>query len=198
MRRRVTVILLLAACCACGGGGSGSASQTNQIHGAIASQAFTAKDAVSVTGSWHGFSFMGTSTAIAISDYAALCTFETGSQQPPNTQQLLLVLAQVDSSGRATPPNTTGEFPILSGTGAGSWAQAWYEHGGSGPSGSLDCFRSGASYSATSGKVVVTSISSGAVSGTFDLTLTSGDHITGTFDAPTCAGANLNNSLYCP
>ncbi len=197
MTNRVTALALLAACSACGGSGS----QTNQVHGTIFSQPFAAKDAVSATGSWsNGFSFVGSSLAVEISDYATLCTYDTNSQQPPNTQQLDLVLAQVDTSGNATPPTSTGEFPILSSAAAGFWSQAWYEHGGSGPSGSLDCFKTGTSYSysATSGKVVVTSISSGAVSGTFDLVLTSGDHITGSFNASACAGTNLNSSLYCP
>jgi hypothetical protein len=198
VRNLVRALVLSAACLACGGGqGNGTVVQTNKVVGTIGSRSFTAEDATSTAGSWKGFDFVGPSLAVQISDYAALCTYSANLQEPPNTQNLVLMLARVDASGSSSPPVTNGEFPLLTSAAAGLWSQAWYEYGGSGVSGSYDCFRA-YSRSASSGKVVVTSISDDAVTGTFDLVFEPGDHVTGSFYAPTCAGADLNRSLTCP
>ncbi len=62
MPERITGVALLAACLACGG--SSTQTTTNQVNGTIGSEPFVAKDAISATGSWKGFSFSGTTLAV--------------------------------------------------------------------------------------------------------------------------------------
>jgi hypothetical protein len=89
-------------------------------------------------------------------------------------------------------------------------ADAWYDLGGSGPSGSFACFKALSFGAAPSGgKVTVTSVTTDRIEGTFDITLSSGDHLTGAFAAPrcgttcipggtSCTGLTLNRTPTCP
>lgn len=213
--RKLVVAGLTLAVAACGSGGPSTTAVT--VAGSIAGRSFGAKEAVFNLGMWsNGFGqFLGTTTAIQISDYADQCILDAKGQQPPGTQNLVLVLSENDGQGLASPVTAPGDFPIeasdadASARGARR-ADAWWEAGnGSAPSGSFGCFRGqSASAAPGGGHVTVTAVTPDRIEGTFDVTLEKGDHVTGSFGAArcgatctpgaACVGLDLNVSLRCP
>jgi hypothetical protein len=211
--RKLVVFAAVAAALSCGGG-SGPAQKPAEGGGTVAGRLFLAQDAVFNTGSWKGFDFSGVTTAVQLSDFPGQCALDTSRKQPPGTQTLTLVLAENDASGIASPVSAPGEFPIAASSvdalahGARR-ADAFYDLGGSGASGSLACFKAafqGAAHGV--GRVTVTAASADRVEGTFDVTLAGGDRLTGAFAAPrcgttcvpgaACTGLDLNVSPTCP
>ncbi len=168
----------------------------NQVSGTIAGRALAAQDAASVQGAFHGFGFSGSSTLVQIADYANLCSLESSNHALANSSHLDLVLAQIDTSGGATPPSVPGIYvvtplsqnPNVAGT---LRAQVWFAWYGA------SCFKESWA-SGTSGAVTVLEVSAAGIQGTFDVFLDSGDHVTGSFDAPDCAGMDPNRSQTCP
>ena len=212
---KLIVAVLVAATMSCGSDAAKPITQT--VTGTISGKSFDAKDAVFNLGEWsNGFGqFYGITTAVQISDFASQCTYDTSTQQPPNTQTLTLVLTENFASGGSSPAGVTGDYPIQASDADGSTpgarrADAWYEVGGSGASGTFACFRASSESAAPSGgKVTVTSVSADHIEGTFDITLSRGDHLTGSFSAPrcgttcipggpSCTGLNLNRTPTCP
>ncbi len=212
---KLIVAVLVAATMSCGSDAAKPIAQT--VTGTISGKSFDAKDAVFNLGDWsNGFGqFYGTTTAVQLSDFASQCTYDTSNQQPPNTQTLTLVLAENDAGGSASPASSPGDYSIpASYTDASApsarRAAAWYDLGGSGASGSYDCFKASSQSAAPGGgKVTVTSVTADRIEGTFDITLSRGDHLTGSFSAPrcgttcipgvqSCTGLNLNRTPTCP
>jgi hypothetical protein len=211
--KRFAVASIAVAFAACG------SSQTivTQVAGTVSGRSFGAKDAVFNLGEWsNGFGqFYGTTTAVQISDYSGQCTYDTKGQQPPDSQTLTLVLSINAADGRASPASAVGDYPIQASDADASApnarrADAWYDLGGRGSSGSYDCFKASfQSASSSGGKVTLTSVAADHLEGTFDVALSGGDRLTGSFTAPRCGstcvpgasgctGLNLNSSPTCP
>jgi hypothetical protein len=167
---------LLAASCG-GSSGGGGQSFSGTVHG----QSIHPLDAVSAPLSVSAQDSVG---VILIANDSGICSDLTSNVQPPNSQVILLALAQQNpGTGRAEPPMATGTYVVTqqasSATMAATAQITFYD---------AQCAKDTAhSAQGTGGSVNLTSISGNAYSGTFDLTLDSGDHVTGSFNSSSCS-----------
>jgi hypothetical protein len=141
------------------GGDTGPA---NVVTGTIVGRTVDAKDAVSYTS--------GSTTVVAIGDYANMCSYGTATKSLSN-----VLMFTFGSTTLTATKISFGADPSLS-------VQYTY----------FDTACNGAVTAGTSagfGSVTLSKADSSAVVGTFDVTI-NGDHVTGKFNAPACAALN--------
>jgi hypothetical protein len=150
------------------GGGSGSAS----VSGTIGGQSVPTTNVVAVVGSETTNGATVQLDSIVITSVSDACSFlQNPTHRLPSAATLVL------AAGAIAPSVPTGTFNI------GTYGYATYD------ADSATCVLT-TSETATSGSVVLTSVSSGLIDGTFDVTMPNGDHLTGSFDAPVCSGVS--------
>ena len=184
-------LLALAAC-----GGSSSTPGGNDVMGPIN---FAAMDAISASfDHTNGFSFVGTSTFVELTDYTGACALAGQHQAPTKSHIIDLGLAVNDASGKAGAPNGPGTYTVFSGTAAlpasMNVAQVFYGDG---------CDKTIA-YEGTSGTITLKSAM--PMTGTFDFTISCAGfsgctgpdaHLTGSFEAAPCSALDVNTIPSC-
>lgn len=171
--RAVAVGCAALAAAACSGssnstGSSGSAS----VSGTIGGQSVQTTNVVAVVGSATTNGTTVQLDSIVITSVSDACSFlQNPTHRYPSATTLVL------AAGAIAPSVPTGTFDI------GKYGYAQYD------ADSATCVLT-TSETATSGSVVLTSVSSTSIDGTFDVTMPNGDHLSGSFDAPVCPGVS--------
>lgn len=149
-------------------GSSGSASVTGTIGG----QSVPTTNVVAVVGSETTNGTTVQLDSVVLTSVSDACSFlQNPTHRLPSTSTLVL------AAGAIGPSVPTGTFNI------GMYGYAQYD------ADSATCVLT-TSETATSGSVVLTSVSSNTIDGTFDVTMPNGDHLSGTFTAPVCSGVS--------
>lgn len=149
-------------------GSAGSASVTGTIGG----QAVPTTNVVAVVGSETNNKTTVQLDSIVLTSVSDACSFlQNPTHRIPSSSTLVL------AAGAIAPSVPTGTFNI------GMYGYAQYD------ADSATCVLT-TSETATSGSVVLTSVSSSSIQGTFDVTMPNGDHLSGSFDAPVCTGVS--------
>jgi hypothetical protein len=150
------------------GGGPGSAS----VSGTIGGQSVPTTNVVAVVGSETTNGTTVQLDSVVITSVSDACSFlQNPTHRVPSASTLVL------AAGAIAPSVPTGTFTI------GTYGYAQYD------ADSATCVLT-TSQTATSGSIVLTSVSSSAIDGTFDVTMPNGDHLSGSFDAPVCSGVS--------
>lgn len=157
---------------ACGGSSNsvGATSGSATVSGTIGGQSVPTTNVVAVVGS----ETTGVTTvqldSILVTSVSDPCSFlQNPMNRIPNATSLVL------AAGAIAPSVPTGTYDV------GKYGYAQYD------ADSATCTLT-TSETATSGSVVLTSVSSDTIGGTFDVTMANGDHLTGSFSAPVCTG----------
>jgi hypothetical protein len=151
------------------------------VRGRIRGSQLSPGDAVWGTGSVTIASTTVNAAVVVISNSSNLCSFARALTQPRNSQSLTIVLSDRSTNSAPTAPGT---FTIwVSGPQPTRLAVAQYSQT------DANCQQiQTATATATSGAIIVTSVSSGGnMSGNFDLIFDSGDQVTGSFSATNCS-----------
>jgi hypothetical protein len=150
------------------GGGSG----TGSVSGTIGGQAVSTTNVVAVVGSETTNGATVQLDSIVLTSVSDACSFlQNPTHRIPSSSTLVL------AAGAIAPSVPTGTFGI------GTYGYASYD------ADSATCVLT-TSETATSGSIVLTSVSSDQIEGTFDVTMPNGDHLSGSFDAPVCSGVS--------
>ena len=178
----VTAVLLALVGCITSNDNGGNSSSTGSatLTGTVRGQSFAPADAISVNAATTSPS--GSVGAVAITSQVGLCGRITSGQNSKNTQYLILVVGDYNTTTNITAaPSAPGTYTVyVSGQRPAQFAGAIYQQTDS------NCTVT-STLGATSGSVTITSASGGSFSGSFDFTLETGDHITGTFTSANCA-----------
>ncbi len=189
--RLTSLVVAVSAALACNSGGvGGSAVGSATINGNINGHAFQAADAIAanVMVPIQGTTTTASSGLVAIASNSGLCADVNANKEPKSTQYLLLAFTDVNpATGQTSTPTAPGVYVVSSGsTPPPRWAIAFYYQT------DASCLAvAGASETAVSGTITLSSVNNGSYSGSFDLTMGSGasaaaDHVTGSFNAPNC------------
>ncbi len=157
---------------ACSGSTSstGSGSGTGSVSGTIGGQSVPTTSVVAIVGSSTTNGTTVQLDSIVLTSVSGACSFlQNPTHRIPSSSTLVL------AAGAIGPSVPTGTFNI------GMYGYAQYD------ADSATCVLT-TTETATSGSVVLTSVSSDSIQGTFDVTMPNGDHLSGSFDAPVCTG----------
>lgn len=172
--RAVAVGCAAVAIAACSGSTSstGSASGSASVSGTIGGQSVSTTNVVAVVGSETTNGTTVQLDSIVLTSVSGACAFlQNPTHRIPSSSTLIL------AAGAIGPSVPTGTFNI------GMYGYAQYD------ADSATCVLT-TSETATSGSVVLSSVSSDSIQGTFDVTMPNGDHLSGSFDGPVCTGVS--------
>ncbi len=187
--RLTALVVAVSASVACNNVGAGSAAEGSAtVNGVINGLALQATDAIAanVMVPIQGTTNTASSGLVTIASNGGLCADVNANKEPKNTQYLFLAFTDLNlATGQTSTPTSPGVY-VVSGTPQSKWAVAFYNQT------DASCHNvAGASETAVSGTITLSSVNSGSYSGSFDLTMVSGasaaaDHVTGSFNAPNC------------
>jgi hypothetical protein len=149
------------------GGGGGSAA----VNGKAGGTAFDVVEAVGLVGTQTDNGTTASYAGVAITNIAGTCALLQRHGNPKSAQALTMEVIVTSSSvvsgtyavGGQTAPFASAAFAAQDATCTTTTDEQ-----------------------ATSGSIVLTTVSAATVDGTFDLTFAGGDHLTGSFTAPVC------------
>jgi hypothetical protein len=170
--RAVATGCAVVAIAACSGASSSTGSGSASVSGTIGGQSVPTANVVAVVGSETTNGTTVQLDSIVLTSVSDACAFlQNPMKRLASTSTLVL------AAGAIAPSVPAGTFNI------GTYGYAQYD------ADSATCVLT-TSETATSGTIVLTTVSSQSIAGTFDVTMPNGDHLSGSFDAPVCSGVS--------